>query len=858
MDHLENAILEARKAVETASDDDPDWSNLLATLAAQLGDKFMATKDRVGIEEAIRVCREAVDATERDQADRINRLVFLAYLLNDKFMLVGEMDDLDEAISVAQQVIDETPEDHPQFLMGSTTLGHRLRDKFARTGTTPDLEKAIAASSQALEVMPDDHPDRSEQFGEISNLLASRYSRTGAMEDLERAIQMKPSFLQHLGGLLGLKSLRTGSLADLEEGIRVVGEAVAMPLSGDDNRGVVLNALGHLLASRYAVAGALADLNEAISLTRQAVDTPSNNQTVLSQRLGNLAVQLQQRFLRTKAAPDLEESSQLSKRAMEILPDDHPDQSRHQHDLGIKLARKFTITNDMADLEEGIQCIRLALERMPHDHSNRAVYLHSLANGLIQKGSETFEPTDVDEWIAVTKEALSLTPYNHTDRGEQLYSLGACMSLLPINPDWKESLEAAKLVMGLLPRLTRRSLDNEDRQNSLGEIAGLASDAAAVAIQSEDVGAALDLLEQAQGLLGASLEDIRTDVLDLREAHPELAQNFERLKDELARTTDMNQTADELASRESQALRRYDAGKEFDELVERIRQLPNFKDFLRAPGLTAMQSATDRGPIVIINASLIHCDAILIRQDRIQTISLPGLSLHTIEEKVLIGDRGSPQVLEWLWDTVAAPVLDALGFTQALSDDDEWPHMWWIPTGLLRQFPPHAAGYHRKRSAETVIDRVMSSYGSSVKAILRGRERRVSPEGSINAVLVAMEQTPARSDLPFVGAEIKAVSSLCASMGLNVVEPDRRKQEVMTWLQSFHFAGHGSTNQDDPLKRFLCLEDVRSDPLRVADLLNLNLKENPPFSRTSQRAGLVVSNRSGTWMRACTWSVHVN
>ncbi|UPK96901.1 hypothetical protein LCI18_007836 [Fusarium solani-melongenae] len=886
MDHLEKTILEARKAVETASDDDPEWSNLLATLAVQLGNKFTATKDRVDIEEVIRVCREAVDATERDHADRINRLVFLAYLLNDKFMLVGEMDDLDEAISVAQQVIDETPEDHPQFLMGLTTLGHRLRDKFARTGTTQDLENAIAASSKATQAMPDNHRERSGQLGEISNLLASRYSRTGAIEDLERAIQMvqdgidsitndkdsqKPLFLQHLGGLLGLKSLRTGSLADLEEGIRVVGEAAAMPLSGDDARGVVLNALGHLLASRYAVTGALADLNEAISLTRRAVDTPSNNQTVLSQRLGNLAVQLQQRFLRTKAEPDLEESSQLSKRAMDILPDDHPDQSRHQHDLGIKLARKFTVTNNMADLEEGIRCIRLALERMPHDHSNRAVYLHSLANGLIQKASETFEPTDVNEWIAVTKEALSLTPDNHTDRGELLYSLGvghlaacavnktgdgveeaiacfnsalrqpnaptlcriqACMSLLSINPDWKESLEAAKLVMGLLPRLTPRSLDNEDKQNSLGEIAGLASDAAAVAIQSEDVGAAIDLLEQAQGLLGASLEEIRTDVVDLRQEHPELAQNFEQLRDELARAAGINQLTDELVSRESQALWRYDAGKEFDELIEHIRQLPKFKDFLRAPGLEAMQGATDRGPIAIINTSLIHCDAILIRQDRIQTISLDGLSLHTIEDKVLIGDRGSPQVLEWLWDTVAAPVLDALGFTQALSEDDEWPHMWWIPTGLLRQFPLHAAGYHKKQSSETVIDRVMSSYGSSVKAILRGRERHVSPEGSTNAVLVAMEQTPARSDLPFVGTEIKVVSSLCASMGLNVVEPDRRKQEVLSRLQSsriFHFAGHGSTNQDNPLKSFLCLEDVRSDPLRVADLLDLNLKENPPF-----------------------------
>lgn len=55
MDYLETAILEARKAVETASDDDPDWSNLLAAFAVRLGDKCTATKDRVDIEEAIRL-----------------------------------------------------------------------------------------------------------------------------------------------------------------------------------------------------------------------------------------------------------------------------------------------------------------------------------------------------------------------------------------------------------------------------------------------------------------------------------------------------------------------------------------------------------------------------------------------------------------------------------------------------------------------------------------------------------------------------------------------------------------------------------------------------------------------------------
>ena len=66
-------------------------------------------------------------------------------------------------------------------------------------------------------------------------------------------------------------------------------------------------------------------------------------------------------------------------------------------------------------------------------------------------------------------------------------------------------------------------------------------------------------------------------------------------------------------------------------------------------------------------------------------------------------------VLEWLWDTIAEPILQKLEFLAPPADDSLWPKIVWCPTGLLTYLPIHAAGYHREATTHrTVIDRVIS------------------------------------------------------------------------------------------------------------------------------------------------------
>ena len=83
--------------------------------------------------------------------------------------------------------------------------------------------------------------------------------------------------------------------------------------------------------------------------------------------------------------------------------------------------------------------------------------------------------------------------------------------------------------------------------------------------------------------------------------------------------------------------------------------------------------------------------------------------------------------LGWLWEALAGPVLDRLGITGPPRDGQPWPRLWWCVSGLLSFLPVHAAGHHRTRAdaaPATVIDRVISSYTPTIRALTHARRAR--------------------------------------------------------------------------------------------------------------------------------------
>jgi hypothetical protein len=400
--------------------------------------------------------------------------------------------------------------------------------------------------------------------------------------------------------------------------------------------------------------------------------------------------------------------------------------------------------------------------------------------------------------------------------------------------NWQEASKVSKTALDLIPKLVSRSLEHLDKQHMLSQIVGLASDAAAAALNAGSGPlVALEFLEQGRCVLAASLEEMRTDITCLQETCPELAEQFIRLRNEFAapgvRKSLIIDNSDQIPW-QIQANRRHEMENDFDKMIVGIRKQQGLENFLLPPTEADIKAAAKHGPVVIINMSKYRCDAILIEQDKIRSLPLPLLTTKETKGRGIQGLRSS-ETLEWLWDAVTSPILDALGFTQP-PPRGKWPYIWWVPTGSLSKFPIHAAGYHGKHSHKTVLDRVISSYSSSIKIIILGQRPRKPSFSPDTALLVAMEHTPGYKPLEFANEEVSTVRGLCKEMALCPIEPGRNKQEISSHFlgcKIFHFAGHGYAHALDPSQSQLLLDDWKSDPLRVIDLLEINLRERAPF-----------------------------
>ncbi|KAL8396668.1 hypothetical protein RB594_003654 [Gaeumannomyces avenae] len=890
MADLEEAIRLNREAVDATLLNYPDRARWLNNFGNYLGDRYSRTGAIADLEEAIRVGKKAVDATPLDHPDRAGRLNNLGVHLSDKYSRTGAIADLEEAIRIGKGAVDATPLDHPDRAGWLNNLGVYLGDRYSRTGAIAYLEEAIRVGKEVVDATPLDHPDRAKWLNNLGIRLGDKYSRTGAIADLEEAIRVgkeavdatpldhpdRAGWLNNLGVYLSDKYSRTGAMADLEEAIRIGREAVdATPLDHPDRAGW-LNNLGIRLGDRYSRTGAIANLEEAIRVGKGAVDATPLDHPDRAGRLNNLGVRLGDRYSRTGAMADLEEAIRVGREAVDATPLDHPDRAKWLNNLGNRLGDRYSRTGAIADLEEAIRVGKGAVDATPLDHPDRAALLNNLGVRLGDRYSRTRAIANLEEAIRVGKEAVETTPLDHPVRaallnnlgvrlGDRYFRTGAMADLEEAKKSYSAALRhptsavsiriaagrrflsspailkdeqayaIAKTTIDLIPLLTPRSLQNSDKRHLLSAAVGLSSDAAAIALYAgKGPAAAVELLETGRGVIAGALFE-QSDLGALERAHPDLARSFVDLRNQLDTPPQGHSLVvaeHRTVAAEAEDGRRFKAGPRLAGLLDTIRSKPGFKRFLLSASEADILDAARQGPIVVLNVSSYRCDALAIEQSGIRSLELPHVSRDAINEHAR--ELKTLATLGWLWDAIVCPVLESLGFTRPPSDN-QWPHVWWVPTGTLTRFPLHAAGYHLRRTGETAVDRVVSSYASSVKAIIYSRRRphqAAAAEDSRKAVVVAMQNTPKQQRLEYASDEANAVVAVCKSMGLPYDRPRPCKIDVFSALETcriFHFAGHGSTHPTEPLQSQLLFDDWESEPFTVGNLLETNLTSKPPF-----------------------------
>ncbi|KAI5458933.1 glycosyl hydrolase family 61-domain-containing protein [Mariannaea sp. PMI_226] len=711
---------------------------------------------------------------------------------------------LENAIRMSREVVASTPKDQDNVGEHLSTLADLLTDRFYRTGAMVDLEEAIVLEQEAIKATPMGHPERPLRINKLSIKFRSRYTQIGALADLDDAIHLAQEttdltpdghpnrlvFISNLINRLADRFIRTDEIDDLLEAIRL-GEHISTIAPRDDpNRAVFLNNLAFALGERYSRDGEIEDLHDAIQFGEEAIKILPKKEPRRAKFLSNLGNHIGNRYLETMLSDDLNYAIRVSQEAVDATPSDDPNRAMLCHNLAIQFADQYLSTQAREDLEFTISYYKLAL-------------------------SQELAPPEV-----------------RIQAGRDIVRLYA--SVL----EWEQAYEVAAQVTSLISQLTSRSLEIADKQDTLLNLAGFSSEAAAVALNAKkDPLVALKLLEEGRSVLVASLEDLRAETALLQEKHPELAAQFAKCRDKLEEAV---AGLPVLKSYETawkpEGSQRYEAGKQFDKVIAEIRRQPGFADFLSSLTEEEIHEAAKYGHIVVINTSRLRCDAIVVQPNQIRQISLPDLTVRQLRHMEYYYSMGSPKVLRWLWDVVVDPILAALNLTQTYSSGETWPHIWWIPTGRLSKFPIHAAGYHHKGMGKTVLDRTISSYSSSIKTLIHTHRRRfdstsaISPRSTPKALLIAMEKTPGYASLPFAGKEASIIGGLLESMEVGVAQPLPHKQDILSELREctiLHFAGHGSNNID-PSRSHLVLEDSEN-PLYVADLLEVNIRDQAPL-----------------------------
>ncbi|KAL8369387.1 hypothetical protein RB599_010631 [Gaeumannomyces hyphopodioides] len=719
---------------------------------------------------------------------------------------------------------------------------------FTRTRSTEHLEQAIQRTEGWIAVTAADHPDRARRLRILDMMSAEMSQRRLVFQDLmsmlsgisqglthnEASIQI--GLLSGQAARLAEKYQHTGSVRDLNEAIRIMEQAIDM--AGRYISPAMLSNLGVMLGTRFERTGSMNDLDRAVDVTTKAVDATPQNHPDRAGRLSNLGNWLGTRFERTGSMDDLDRGVDVATKAVDATPQDHPDRAGRLNNLGHWLGRRFERTGSMDDLDRAVDVTTKAVDATPQNHPNRAGRLNNLGNWLGRRFERTGSMDDLDRQLSSYREGWSCRTAPPSTR---IRLARHAAGILISQPNWGEASLLLQEAVNLLPTVSPRSLKHTDKQHMLADFAGLASMAAATSLNAgKEADHALQLLELGRGVIAGLLMDMRGDISDLEQKHPILADEFVSLRDELDSPVDsptVPSSGDNTSSWESQAKRRREADQKFSELITRIRAQPGFHNFLLPPTADELMAAADPDPIIVVNLSTYRCDAFLIQRDRIRVLELPRLKVTEVQKRARDLRPSSfnlTPLLEWLWDVLSCPILEALGFENPVSDDN-WPRVWWIPTGPLSQLPLHAAGYHMRGSSETVLDMVMSSYTSSIKALLFGRRHHVrEPAGprSNQALLVAMRETPGLSTLRYAVAEVDMLDGLCPSLQLTPIKPTLHKDDVLNNLRAsriFHFAGHGQSDPVEPSQSCLLLEDWKTNPLTVGDLRDQRLQENLPF-----------------------------
>jgi hypothetical protein len=563
--------------------------------------------------------------------------------------------------------------------------------------------------------------------------------------------------------------LQAGDSARLEEAVDALRHALALTPADHRDRPLRLVRLGVALRHAYRRRPDAATAAEAVAVCRSALTAAIDRETLRTQAVVALALALVARYGADGGGPEhLAEAELLAAELAHAHPPGHPRRDSALAGLaGVpELAEAAGVPTGPAHSAYQAQP---AQPGPPSDPASPAAPVPPAPSRLTPApGADLAEDAPRHAELLLETAAFSL---DHADprTAESSYAKAARTAGAPLrvrglatqrwaqlaaeNGDFGAANEAYGLAVDLLPELVAELDRRDDQEHQLLPFAGLASDAAACALNhGADPSEALDLLERGRCVL------------------------FSRALGE--------------------------PPVRVDEVVR--------------------SQVAAHGPVVVVNVSRFGSHALVLTADQTRVIPLYGLTPEAVQEHRLALDlaqdllraptaaaelrraagRFVTSLLGWLWDVVAAPVLDALGLGPA---PDPLPRLWWLPTGQLSLLPLHAAGHHTAADGRSTLDRVVGSYTPTLHQLLRARASVVSRPADRSLVVAIGETAGAR--LPAARGEAAVAGRYLpnARVLLDAAADPATVRTHLTTAAWVHVACHATTDVADPSASRLAL-----------------------------------------------------
>jgi tetratricopeptide (TPR) repeat protein len=701
-------------------------------------------------------------------------------------------DDLPEPLD---RILGPRAEPEWQTRYANTLISHASRNR-----NPAAVNAAVLLLSAAIEATPADDPQLPERLGGLSDAYLIR----------------------------GVNVQDTG---DLDVAARLAAEAVALaPPDAPRQRERLVRARS--LRLRFARRRATPDPGrtsiDRVGIVKEYVDGPEGAEIAAMMDAAAQEFLLiahakepatdkhSSRFLREFRRGGLAVDLELALRAAEaeaetIRQEHHIERLGHLSRLSDIRLERYLLTRENAELAEAARLLEEALDLAPQIGPYRGPLLRRLTQVYDQHSELTG---------AQMERLCHLARTTITDAMDSLTALRGAGRLALRHKRYDLAVTCYREAVALMRVAALEEIDRVDRAARLTEITEVGSEAVTAHILAGDPATALEAAEEARAVLLSLELDLRSDLTKLREARPDLAERFDRLRK--AVTTDRTESArtPDGYVRTVQASQSRDA---WANLLDDIRAVPGHENFLRPLAAAQLTALNLPGPIVLINVSRFGSHALIVGPEPgVRALPLDGLDhedvrSHAYDLLSATAAGVTSEILAWLWTAVVGPVLE----------NARPSRVWWVPTGLLSAFPLHAATAPQGRSA---LDLVESSYAPTIRLLSRNMARATAPQPGSD-LIVAVRRTANGAELAGAEAEGHALTERHPDAVVLLNDAATRESVLAALPQATraYFACHNLRDDAHPHLSGLALFDGL---LTIDDLSHLDLP-NAEFAQLS-------------------------